>query len=193
MARNLKINIRKRAIGSFFEWDRLDQAVGGQSQTLGRRRLIISCPVAHKTSGTKLHQQTHKAISKQAPVLLTAIKKFNVYCAKLEDMYDPACNILLPLPLPTKLADLRDDSSLMEDVWISPLEAKSQPWLDNPSIRSGICAMIKLNCCLEEQHRLGHEADNLCSWFCQELGAVELAIRTPGCKCAIQAKPSVQR
>ena len=35
MARDLKINIRKRAIGSFFEWDRLDQAVGGRSQTLG--------------------------------------------------------------------------------------------------------------------------------------------------------------
>ena len=35
MARDLKINIRKRAIGSFFEWDRLDQAVGGRSQPLG--------------------------------------------------------------------------------------------------------------------------------------------------------------
>ncbi|KAM6496640.1 hypothetical protein JOM56_007113, partial [Amanita muscaria] len=35
MARDLKINIRKRAIGSFFEWDRLDQAVGGRQQALG--------------------------------------------------------------------------------------------------------------------------------------------------------------
>jgi hypothetical protein len=35
MARDLKINIRKRAIGSFFEWDRLDQAVGGRNPTLG--------------------------------------------------------------------------------------------------------------------------------------------------------------
>jgi hypothetical protein len=35
MARDLKINIRKRAIGSFFEWDRLDQAVGGRSNPLG--------------------------------------------------------------------------------------------------------------------------------------------------------------
>jgi hypothetical protein len=35
MARDLKMNIRKRAIGSFFEWDRLDQAVGGRSQALG--------------------------------------------------------------------------------------------------------------------------------------------------------------
>ena len=36
MAHDLKINIRKRAIGSFFEWDRLDQAVGGRNQALGK-------------------------------------------------------------------------------------------------------------------------------------------------------------
>ena len=35
LARDLKINIRKRAIGSFFEWDKLDRAVGGAQKTLG--------------------------------------------------------------------------------------------------------------------------------------------------------------
>ena len=35
MARDLKINIRKRAIGSFFEWDKLDRAAGGRDQPLG--------------------------------------------------------------------------------------------------------------------------------------------------------------
>ena len=35
VARDLKINIRERAIGSFFEWDRLDQAVGRRNQALG--------------------------------------------------------------------------------------------------------------------------------------------------------------
>lgn len=35
MARDLKINIRKRAIGSFFEWDKLNQAAGGRAQPLG--------------------------------------------------------------------------------------------------------------------------------------------------------------
>ncbi|RDB15038.1 hypothetical protein Hypma_005430 [Hypsizygus marmoreus] len=48
MARDLKINIRKRAIGSFFEWDKLDQAAGGREQSIG----------------TKLHQHTRKAIAK---------------------------------------------------------------------------------------------------------------------------------
>lgn len=36
LARDIKINIRKRAIGSFFEWDKLDREVGGAQQALGR-------------------------------------------------------------------------------------------------------------------------------------------------------------
>jgi hypothetical protein len=35
LARDLKINIRKRAIGSFFENERLEQASGGRNQALG--------------------------------------------------------------------------------------------------------------------------------------------------------------
>ena len=35
LVRNLKINIRKRAIGSFFEWDKLNHAVGGKQKALG--------------------------------------------------------------------------------------------------------------------------------------------------------------
>ena len=36
LARDLKINIRKRCIGSFFEWDKLDRAMGGRQQALGK-------------------------------------------------------------------------------------------------------------------------------------------------------------
>lgn len=36
MARDLKMNVRKRAIASFFEWDKLDRAVGGAQQALGK-------------------------------------------------------------------------------------------------------------------------------------------------------------
>ena len=35
MARDLKINIRKRAIGTFFEWERLSRAAGGNDEPLG--------------------------------------------------------------------------------------------------------------------------------------------------------------
>ena len=36
LAQDLKINIRKCAIGSFFEWDKLDHAVGGKQKALGK-------------------------------------------------------------------------------------------------------------------------------------------------------------
>ena len=35
LLRDLKINIRKRAIATFFEWDKLDRATGGREQALG--------------------------------------------------------------------------------------------------------------------------------------------------------------
>ena len=50
MARDLKINIRKRAIGSFFEWNKLDRAIGGKEKTLGTFRC--------KTTPHRTHQLT---------------------------------------------------------------------------------------------------------------------------------------
>lgn len=43
LARDLKINIRKRAVGSFLEWERLDQAVGGKHQALGKLQIYYIC------------------------------------------------------------------------------------------------------------------------------------------------------
>ncbi|KAG1851783.1 hypothetical protein C8R48DRAFT_810421 [Suillus tomentosus] len=166
MARDLKMNIRKRAITSFFEWDKLDRAVGGAQQALG----------------TKLHQQTRKAIAKRQPALLTALRKFNTYCERLEASYDPSWGIPLPSPLPTKLAELRGDPSLMEDVWITPSTGQVPRWLEDADVRDGIRALLKRERCREEQKRLGTEADNLCRFFGDELAALELALRTPGCE-----------
>lgn len=41
MARDLKINIRKRAVGSFFEWDKLDRAAGGKNSPLGNCESLL--------------------------------------------------------------------------------------------------------------------------------------------------------
>jgi len=41
MAQDLKINIRKRAVGSFLEWDKLDRAVGGKDKPLGMSITIL--------------------------------------------------------------------------------------------------------------------------------------------------------
>ncbi|KAG1836027.1 hypothetical protein C8R48DRAFT_783020 [Suillus tomentosus] len=156
MARDLKMNIRKRAITSIFEWDKLDRAVGGAQQAL--------------------------AIAKRQPALLTALRKFNAYCERLEVLYDPSWGIPLPNPLPTKLAELRSDPNLMEDVWITPLTGQVPRWLEDADVRDGIRALLKRERCREEQKRLGIEADNLCRFFGEELAALELALRTPGCE-----------
>ncbi|KAI0746147.1 hypothetical protein C8Q76DRAFT_605599, partial [Earliella scabrosa] len=163
MARDLKTNIRKRAIGSFFEWDKLDRAAGGRDQALG----------------TKLHQQTRKAIAKRTPALLTAIRKFNSYCDTMKRQYRKKWNVPLPTKLPTELSTLRDDPSLLTDVWITPVPSPMPRWLHEPNVRRGIRAMLLKDRCLEERRRLGKEADNLCRWYGSELAAVELAILTP--------------
>ncbi|TFK17153.1 hypothetical protein FA15DRAFT_761178 [Coprinopsis marcescibilis] len=163
LLRDLKINIRKRAIGNLFEWDRLNQATGGRHQALG----------------TKIHQQIRHTISKRTPALETAVKRFNRYCAELASMYQPEWNIPLPEPLPAKLGDLRNDPGLLEDVWISPSDVEIPPWLNDCSVREGIRGMLRQDRCLEEQRRLGMEADNLCRFFGRELKALDCAIADP--------------
>ena len=41
-ARDLKMNVRRRAVANFMEWDRLDQAAGGRGAALGESTLITS-------------------------------------------------------------------------------------------------------------------------------------------------------
>jgi len=71
----------------------------------------------------------------------------------------------------------------MEDIWISPAIRKIPRWVEDRDVRDGICAMLKQDWCLEEQWRLGIEADNLCWWYGNELAAVELALHTPENEC----------
>ncbi|KAG2056661.1 hypothetical protein BDR06DRAFT_1005955 [Suillus hirtellus] len=163
MVWDLKMNVCKCAIASFFEWDKLDHAVGGTQQALG----------------TKLHQHTRKAIAKHQPALMTAIRKFNSYCERLESLYDPTWGIPLPAPLPTKLTELRCDPRLMEDIWITPSVGEIPRWLEDSDVRDGIHALLKQECYQEEQTRLGIEAKNLCCFFGDELTALELALQFP--------------
>ncbi|KAF7377130.1 hypothetical protein MSAN_00132000 [Mycena sanguinolenta] len=87
MMRGLKINIRKHAIGSFYEWETLDRAVSGRWEALG----------------TKLHQATRKAISKSQLALMRSIHKFNDYCELLARLRPENCTIPIPSALSTQL------------------------------------------------------------------------------------------
>ncbi|EMD38084.1 hypothetical protein CERSUDRAFT_48992 [Gelatoporia subvermispora B] len=157
LARDIKINIRKRVTSQLLEYDRLDR--------------------------TKLHQLTRKAISRRQPAIQTAIRKFNKYCEALEALKQKgkvSNDMPLPHPLPTNLAKLREDTSLFDDVWITASPPHDRPrWLEEPLIRDGIRALLRADRCNEECARLHREAENMCSWFGQELAAVELAMQTP--------------
>ncbi|KAJ7463706.1 hypothetical protein FB451DRAFT_1139435 [Mycena latifolia] len=155
--RDLKINIRKRAIGSFYEWETLDRVVGGRREALG----------------TKMHQATRKAISKRQPALLRAIGKFNGYCAELERLRPPGCKIPIPSPLSTQLNGLRDDPTLHEDVWITPSEGQIPRWLN---VRDGIRALHSADRCAEEASRLNIERQNMTIWLKHEISIVAAAI-----------------
>ena len=110
---------------------------------------------------------------------MSAIRKFNTYCERLAELYDPSSGIPLPSPLPTKLAELRNDQSLLQDIWVTPSIGEVPRWLEDIDVREGIRAVLKSDRCLEEQCRLGIEADNMCRWYGRELCAVELSIRQP--------------
>lgn len=97
-------------------------------------------------------------------------------------MYDPAWKIPLPKELPLKLDALRDDPSLMEDVWITPAPLEVPRWLEDPDVREGIHAMHRLDQCQEEKRRIELEVENLIGWLAREMTVVDLALKTTSCE-----------
>ena len=116
---------------------------------------------------------------------MTAIRKFNTYCADLQQQYKPEWNFPLPTLLPTELSLLREDPSLLTDVWVTRISATVPKWLDDPNVRVGIRAMLDKDRCQEERRRLGLEADNLCRSYGRDLAAIEIALRQPKSKYAV--------
>ena len=65
---------------------------------------------------------------------------------------------------------------LMQDIWITPVVGEDPQWLKDTDVRDGIRALIKMERCLEEQCRLGLEADNMCRWFGCKLAAIHIVL-----------------
>ncbi|KAJ7916234.1 hypothetical protein B0H13DRAFT_2231663 [Mycena leptocephala] len=160
MMRDLKMNIRKHAVRSFQEWEMLDRAVSGRREPLG----------------TKLYQMTRKAITRRQPALTRALKKFNGYCARLEELRPPRCNIPIPAALPTTLDGLRSDPSLYQDVWIQSSNKPVPRWLEDHDVRDGIRSLHIIDRCSEEVDRLNLEHANLDLWLTEELAVTPIFI-----------------
>ncbi|KZP27497.1 hypothetical protein FIBSPDRAFT_730602 [Athelia psychrophila] len=159
----LKRCVRKLAIGSFFEWDKIDQAKRG-----------------HQAVGTKQYQYMRRAIAKRRPLLDKLIRKHNDCSERLQLLHQLDSNVPLPRRLPATLMGLRNSMELLEDVVSSAFPGGIIPrWLADENVRSGIRAIMKLDRCKEEQLRVAMEAGNLRYWFGRELCALELAINNP--------------
>ena len=142
-----------------------------------RTRSLLS--IDQRFLGTKLHQQTRHAISKRTPALITAIRKFNKYCTELHRLYQPVWSFPLPEALPTELGPLREDPSILADVWVTRVSTPTPRWLCDVLVRKGIQAVLAKDRCTEERRRLEMEAENLCQSYGRDLCAVELAMRDP--------------
>ena len=139
-------------------------------------QLLAQSQPSETSIGTKLHQQTRKAIAKRQPALMAAIHKYNHYCEQLSQLHNPSQTIPLPALLPTMLIGLWNDPNLMQDVWITPSANKVPQWLEDIDVHNGIHALLKKERCLKERHRLGSEADNMCRWFGRELTAIHIVL-----------------
>ncbi len=138
-ARDLKSNIRKRANESFFEYDRLDQAVGGKANPLGKfSKITINTREADRQQEQSCINTHRKAISKRAPALLRTIRKYNSCCETLERYTTPNQTYHFPRLCLRNLDDLRQNPSLLEDVCVVPSHDKPQAWLVDEEVRHGI-------------------------------------------------------
>ncbi|KAL0062006.1 hypothetical protein AAF712_011162 [Marasmius tenuissimus] len=180
LARDLKTDIRKRAIASFQEYDQIDQAVGGVHQPIGELHLGPFVIILIKLSGTRNHQIALKNMTKRKATFANSVRKFNQFCAYLETNYKQHYNIPVPRPLPVTIAALRDSETndLWEDVWIT--NSKPPPrWLTDDNARKGIRAVLSLDRCAEERLRLSKESKNICMWFRDELFGLMVMVEKP--------------
>lgn len=138
------------------------------------------CGSRDRRLGTKLHQKTRASIQKRTGPLQTAIRKFNGYCDKLASLANPAWDIAVPRRLESKIDELKEDPELYEDVWVYPSKGGPPRWMVDPSVRSGIKAMLKIERCREERRRLYLEGDNLVRWYHRRADLLEKTITSLG-------------
>ncbi|EJD33287.1 hypothetical protein AURDEDRAFT_77098, partial [Auricularia subglabra TFB-10046 SS5] len=163
MAYDAKCIARRKLIGRFFEWEYLDQAVGGTGEPLG----------------TTQHQKVVQAIQRRAPATIGAINRYNELCTKLRALLPPGKDFPLPEPLSTELSKLKNDPTLLEDVWVSALPNGAALWLKDKTVRVAIRAQLVLDRCAEERERLLREEKQLFCWLQLEARAVARALVDP--------------
>ena len=133
--------------------------------------------------GTRLYQHVIKSIRRRLPALKSATNRYNDLCAKLRQLLPPGKTFALPDPIPVQLAQIKDDPSVWEEVWLGEeaLDGDNE-WLVNAEVRKGIRAQQTVDRCVEEEQRLAREERNVFDWAVSEVSAIEGALHSPSCK-----------
>ncbi|KZV88475.1 hypothetical protein EXIGLDRAFT_696648 [Exidia glandulosa HHB12029] len=157
-----KFIVRDRATNRFLEWDTVDRASGG-------------------SLGTTQNQKMMRGMQRRQPALVNAITRYNNLCHELEALLpDEDDDFPLPQTLSLNLTELKEDPTLLEDVWLGTDSDTPRPaWLLDASVRRGIRAMHLLDRCSEERARLDREEQTLHDWLVGEIRAVNHALQQP--------------
>ncbi|KAH7101834.1 hypothetical protein BKA62DRAFT_671762 [Auriculariales sp. MPI-PUGE-AT-0066] len=129
-----KCIVRHKLIGRFFQWDRLNRAVGG----------------VHTQLSIKDYQRGLGNLYRTRKSTVIALNNYNTLCASLEQIAPAGHNVLLPQPL-DDLSKLRDSPRLLEDVWIGGSPRHDRSLINRRQCPHCYCAMHQLDRCGEEE------------------------------------------
>lgn len=115
-------------------------------------------------------------MKKRTPTITRAIKNYNALCQKLKRLRPSTSQFPLPEELSLDLKHLRNNDSLMRDVYIAAGDDDPPAWLTDVNVRKGIRAMQTQDRCAEEEVRLAREWTNLGAWHVSEVRAVAAAM-----------------
>ncbi|KZV78291.1 hypothetical protein EXIGLDRAFT_575095, partial [Exidia glandulosa HHB12029] len=164
MTHDAKELARAKVIARLSELDRLDQAVGGSGTPLG----------------TTQHQKVCRTMRKRTPALVNAIQRYNDLCDRLVQALPQGLDFPLPEKLPVVLTDLKDNTALLENVWLGGVPESNAAWLTDGRVRRAIRALHTLDRCREESLRLELETKQIFGWFKRKTAALHVALQDPG-------------
>ncbi|KAG1776141.1 hypothetical protein EV702DRAFT_1046311 [Suillus placidus] len=150
-------------------------------------------------SNHKLNVRNHTetSINRREPAILKIVSTYNTLCDQLlvliRQCKAPA-NAISPLPIPRDgIFQLDVDDEIWQDVGLEDETMDPPRWLADENVRQGICLLLDLDRCMEEEDRLRHERCVVQECMIMEWTALQRAREVPNVdvawhleKCAAQ-------
>ncbi|KAF7338870.1 hypothetical protein MSAN_02210100 [Mycena sanguinolenta] len=163
-ARALKLRLRERLRARKFELDVVERS--------------------YPTIDAKLHAHTESAVKRREPTISKLATEYNKLCKQIDTLIrakKAPRKAIAPLPIPREgLWQLNVDNAIFQDVGLDDHDDDYHDhpplWLCDEKVRTGIKAMLDLDCCDEEDARLRGKPLALQAWFAEEWQISTVAI-----------------